>query len=265
MSIMSKTSLGRSFQIQLRVIHALLMREIITRYGRHNIGFLWLFVEPMLFTIGVTLLWNFIGSTHGSNLPITAFALTGYSSVLVWRNTLGRVVGAIQPNLSLMYHRNVRVIDIFASRIILEIIGATTSFVILTLFFLWIGWIAVPNDIIEILIGFVLLAWFSAGFGLFLGGLSERSELVEKLWHPISYLLFPLSGAAFMVEWLPQEGQDIVLLLPMVHGTEIIREGFFGSYVHAHYDFGYFIVCNMVFTLLGLAMERDASRRVEPE
>lgn len=37
------TPLLRSFQIQLRVVGALLMREILTRYGRHNIGFLWVF------------------------------------------------------------------------------------------------------------------------------------------------------------------------------------------------------------------------------
>jgi ABC-2 type transport system permease protein/capsular polysaccharide transport system permease protein len=42
------TSLRHSFEIQRRVIGALLMREVITRFGRHNIGFLWLFVEPMI-------------------------------------------------------------------------------------------------------------------------------------------------------------------------------------------------------------------------
>jgi ABC-type polysaccharide/polyol phosphate export permease len=34
------------------VLGALLIRELLTRYGRHNIGFLWLFVEPMIFTLG---------------------------------------------------------------------------------------------------------------------------------------------------------------------------------------------------------------------
>jgi len=43
----------RSLVIQTRVIGALVMREIITRYGRHNIGFMWVFVEPMMFTGGV--------------------------------------------------------------------------------------------------------------------------------------------------------------------------------------------------------------------
>ena len=58
------TSFRGSLRIQQRVIWALLMREIITRYGRHNIGFMWMFVEPMLFTLGIAALWSFSG-LHG--------------------------------------------------------------------------------------------------------------------------------------------------------------------------------------------------------
>ena len=87
-------SFRASLSVQSRILGSLLMREILTRYGRHNIGFLWLFAEPMMFTLGVTLLWTATKSVHGSDLPITAFALTGYSSVLLWRNMPGRCIGA---------------------------------------------------------------------------------------------------------------------------------------------------------------------------
>src|SRR3546814_20481006 len=90
------------------------MREVLTRFGRHNIGFLWMFVEPMLFTLGVTTLWYFSHANHGSSLPIVAFALTGYSSVLLWRNMPGRCVAAIEPNLSLLFPRQVRLIDVYS-------------------------------------------------------------------------------------------------------------------------------------------------------
>jgi len=43
-----RASLLDSFRIQLRVIGALLMRDVLTRFGRHNIGFMWMFVEPMI-------------------------------------------------------------------------------------------------------------------------------------------------------------------------------------------------------------------------
>lgn len=35
-----------AFAVQARVIRALVARELLTRYGRNNIGFLWVFVEP---------------------------------------------------------------------------------------------------------------------------------------------------------------------------------------------------------------------------
>lgn len=259
------TPFSRSLKIQGRVIGALLMREIITRFGRHNLGFLWLFAEPMMFTLGVTILWNLLGANHGSGLPITAFAITGYSSVLIWRNTVSRTSTSITPNLSLMYHRNVRVIDIFAARILLEISGATISFLILSLIFISLGWINPPEDILKVLAGWFLLIWFGAALALTIGALTERSELIEKIWHPISYLLFPLSGAAFMVDWLVPSFQKLVLLLPMVNGVELLREGYFGSAVHAHYNILYTTVFCLCLSFIGLSLAREAGRRVEPE
>ena len=263
--MISATPLRRSLAIQARVIGALLMREILTRYGRHNIGFLWLFVEPMIFTLAVTALWMFADRGHSSNLPIVAFALTGYSSVLVWRNMPSRLCGSIEPNLALLYHRNVKVMDIFASRLLLEGAGVTISFVILGIIFTSIGWMKPPEDIVKVMQGWFMLIWFGVSIGILIGAWSARTEIVEKVWHPTSYILFPLSGAAFMVDWLPPAAQKFILYLPMVHGVELLREGYFGSAVHAHYNIAYMAFICLCLSLLGLAMLREAGRRVIPE
>lgn len=254
-----------SWAVQRRVIWALLLREVLTRFGRHNIGFMWLFVEPMMFTLGVTALWTATKSVHGSDLPIVAFAITGYSSVLLWRNMPSRCVGAIQPNLALMYHRNVRVIDIFMARLLLEGAGASISFLILSTFFVFIGMMSPPEDALQVVGGWLMLAWFGMSLALLLGSLAEQWEMVDKLWHPLSYITFPLSGAAFLVDALPKQAQDIILLLPMVHGTEFLREGFFGSKIHAHYDMGYMGLMNLGLTFLALLQLRKVSKLVVPE
>ncbi|MFJ1253070.1 ABC transporter permease [Cupriavidus sp. CuC1] len=259
------TPFRRALQIQLRVIGALLMREILTRYGRHNIGFMWLFVEPMTFTLGITALWSMVKVTHGTSLPITEFALTGYSTVLLWRNAVNRCNLAIAPNLGLLFHRNVRVIDLFAARLLLEFTGATISFIVLSLVFIAIGWAIPPKDIIKIFEAWGLLMWYAVGLGLIVGSLSERSETVDRVWHTITYLIFPLSGAAFMVDWLPKSAQTLVLLLPMVHGVEMLREGYFGGTFRFHYNVAYFATINLVLLFVGLALAREAGRRVEPE
>lgn len=257
------TSFMNSLAIQGRVIRALLMREVITRFGRHNVGVLWLVGEPMLFTLGVATLWSAAGLSHGSGLPIIAFAITGYSSVLMWRNSVSRVNSSIQQNFNLLYHRNVRVIDVFLTRIILELAGATGSFIVLAAFFTAGEWIKPPEDLLKVLQGWAMLAWFGTALSLTIGAATAYSEIIERLWHPASYLLFPLSGAAFMVEWLPPGGREVVLLLPMVHGVEMVREGYFGSSVHTHYDLGYMATCCLGLTLVGLFLVRDAGRRAE--
>jgi capsular polysaccharide transport system permease protein len=259
------TTFKQSLKIQIRVIGALLLREIITRYGRHNIGFLWLFLEPMLFTLGVAALWTALKLNHGSDIPIVAFAITGYSSILLWRNAASRCSGAIEPNLSLMYHRNVKVIDIFLSRIILEVLGASFSIIVLTLLFSSIGWMEVPKNITIVLEGWILLAWFATALSLIVGALSERSETLERMWHILTYLLFPLSGAMFMVHWLPKSFQNIITWFPMVHGTEMIRHGYFGSMIPTYENPFYFTVVNLILTFIGLLLVRYTERHVELE
>jgi ABC-2 type transport system permease protein/capsular polysaccharide transport system permease protein len=245
-----------ALRVQWRVIWALILREILTRYGRSNIGFLWLFLEPMLFTITITALWTATRLVHGSDLPIVAFALTGYSAVLLWRNLPSRCIGAARSNSSLLHHRQVKILDIYWSRILLEQGAATTSFVLLGLVLWATGWLLPPEDALKVLAGWLLLGWFGAGLALVLAGLSEKFEIVEKLWPPASFILFPLSGAAFIVDALPERAREVALYLPMLHAVEFIREGYFGSRIIAHYDLGYLIYWNLGLTLAGLSLVR---------
>jgi len=253
----------RSLRIQLHVIGALLMREIVTRYGRESLGFLWLFVEPMMFTLGVTALWAGVGVRHSGNLPLVAFAVTGYSSVLLWRNCANRCSMAIPPNMGLLFHRNVRVLDLFVTRILLEVAGATTSFLVLSIIWIGLEWMDPPVDMPRLLMAWGLLAWFGASLALVIGGGTAHSETIERLWHPAAYLLFPLSGAAFMVDWMPSRLQEFVLWIPMVDGVEMLRDGYFGSAVRTHYSAEYLTLCCGLLTLAGLALVKNAGRHIE--
>jgi capsular polysaccharide transport system permease protein len=264
MATASEVSFTRGLAIQFRVMHALMMRELITRYGRDNLGVLWLVGEPMIFTLGVATLWSAAGLAHGgTGLPIVAFAVTGYSSVLMWRNATSHCGAGIEQNKPLLFHRSVLIIDVFLTRIALEVIGASTSFIVLSVFFIFIGWMPVPDNLLTVLAGWLMLAWFGASLAILVGGGTAFSPLVHRLWHPISYLLFPMSGAAFMVEWMPKKLQEVVLYLPMVHGVELLRKGYFGNVVRTHYDIGYMAECCLVLMLCGLYVTREASRRVE--
>jgi capsular polysaccharide transport system permease protein len=240
-----------------RVIGALLLRELLTRYGRNNIGFLWLFVEPMLFVLVITAIWAATRSVLGSNIPIVAFALTGYSSMLLWRGMPSRCIGALKSNLPLLYHRQVTILDVYASRILLEFMAVSTSFVALGIAFYAMDWIPAPEDALKVLGGWMLLGWFGAGLGLTIGALSERYPFIGNVWSPMSYIFIVFAGVAFLADALPEEMREIVLWLPMLNGLEYLREGWFGSLFQAHYDIPYVIVFNLLLTFSGLSFARQ--------
>lgn len=254
----------KSFKIQLRVIYALLMREIITRYGRHNIGFAWLFVEPMIFTLGVTALWVATKSAHGNNtIEIVPFAITGYSVVLCWRNAVSKSGHAVEANAGLLYHKNVKAVDVFLSRAFLEIFGATSSFLCLSLFFGFLGHMSVPADFLLLAFGWLLLIWFSLALALTMGSVFQLFKEVYRLWHPFTYVLFPLSGAAFFVVWLPDFAREYALYLPMVHLTEMVRHGYYGDLVQTFEDISYIVWWNLCLSFVGLTLVRRVEKELE--
>ena len=270
MTMISKTSpppaacpLRESFAIQCRVVWALILREMLTRFGRHNIGFAWMFVEPMIFTLGVTTMWTLAGMHKGSSIPIAAFALTGYSCILLWRNMPGRAESAVKMNIPLLYHRNVRILDLFLARLILEGGGATMSFMILGFIFTWIGWIAPPENILLVIIGWFAMAFFGISFAMFVGAWATKWHWVEKIWHPAAYLMVPLSGAIFLVDSLPKKAQEFMLYVPMVHGCECIRDGYFGSQFRAHYSLAYITLVSLILLIVALIVMKNARDNLE--
>lgn len=246
-----------AWSIHRRVIGALLVRELLTRYGRNNIGFLWLFVEPAGFVLIVTIIWSAVRSIHGSDLPIVAFAITGYTSLLAWRNTASRCIGAVRSNKALLFHRQVTILDIFTARILLELIAISTVLTGLSLAFYAFGWLELPEDALQVVSAWTLLAWFAAGLGLTIGGLSEKAEVVGRFWHPFSYVLMTMSGVAFIVDALPPAAREHALWMPMLNAVEYLREGWFGSAMRAHYDLPYLIGFNVALTLFGLILVRQ--------
>ncbi|AHG72234.1 Capsule polysaccharide export inner-membrane protein BexB [Mannheimia sp. USDA-ARS-USMARC-1261] len=258
------TTFKRSCVIQKRVIHALLMRELITRYGRKNIGFLWLFVEPLLLTLLIALLWSYSKADQFSTLNIIAFMITGYPITMMWRNASNRAKGAIEANISLLYHRNVRALDTIFSRVLLEVAGATVAQIFIMIAFITLGWIEPPNDVFYMLIAWILMAFFAFGLGLIICAITYYVEAFGKIWGILSFVLFPLSGAMFFVHNLPPKAQEIALWFPMIHGTEMFRHGYFGETVITYESISFIIVSDIIFIFLGLLLVRNFSEGIEP-
>ena len=241
------------------------MREIVTRYGREGLGFLWLIGEPLLFCLGVIVLWSAMKPAYEHGIRLGPFVMTGYMSLLLMRHLVTHSLNAVQANIGLMYHRMVTPLHIFISRFILEIGGTTAAFVVVYTILFALGEVGLPKDPLMLYAGWVILAWLSMGLALMIAALAIRFETVERLAQLFMYLLIPLSGAFFMIAFLPPAVQEPMLLVPMPHAVEMIRAGIFGEFVETHYDIAYPIMWGAFFNVAGLLMLRLFREHVDVE
>lgn len=249
----------------VRTLLALLMREMVTRYGREGLGFVWLVAEPLVFCFGVMILWAFTKPAYEHGIRIAPFVMTAYMSLILIRHLIGFLAGALQGNIGLLYHRQVKPLHIFTTRILLELSGATIAFVIVYLLLMAMGQVTPPHNYLLLYSGWFLLAFVSAGFALILTGLAMRFDIMERLVGLIGYLMIPLSGVFTMLAWLPASVRDFLLLLPFVHAVEMIRAAVFGEFVPTYYDFPYALGMGFIFNVLGLLLISSARDRIETE
>jgi capsular polysaccharide transport system permease protein len=259
-----KAELRHGLQFASRTLIALLMRDIISRYGRTNLAFLWLIIEPLILCVGVMIIWSFIHhDSHG--IPLIAFIVSGYMPLTLWRHISSHAVTCIKHNTALFYHRSVKPLDALFASAILEFIG-TSMALIVVLTTLTMAGLLEPNFRLDLVIGgWLFMAALSFGIGLILTALAEEFDFVEKLVAPFQYLMLPISGCFFMVSWLPTWTRNLALYVPTVHCYEMFRAGLLGESVETHFSFTYLTTVCMIATAVGLIMVRRAASAIHFE
>ncbi|WP_122928455.1 MULTISPECIES: ABC transporter permease [Sphingobium] len=254
-----RVGLGECLAIQARVIGAIILRELHTRYGRENIGYLWLVGEPLMLGTIISILHSG-GSHHGIN-PV-AFTVVGYCNFIMFRGIVNRAEGALHANMTLLHHRMVTVLDLAYARALLEVAGTTASFIILMGFCIGLGFTDFPPRPLFLFIGVGYIFWFSLALSMIVIGWTHDRSFAERMVHPFSYFMIPLSGAFFSVGWIPQPFRDYLLYNPFPHMFEMLRYGAFESASLTYVSFGYVTACCAGLTLLGLLAMRSVKSRL---
>ena len=249
-------NLAAGWRIQRRVVSALMMRELITRFGRENIGFLWIMAEPLLFAVLVGFLWTFIKGSQEHGIGVVAFVASGYIPLVMFRSTVSRAVRAFSANSSLLYHRQVTLLDLVLVRFIVELIGSMMAYVAIAVILMMLGLFPVPADLGYLLFGWALYGFFTLSVALILAPLSEVSETIEKFLPVTTYLMVPFSGTFNLTSWLAPGVRDVMLYSPPVSGMELMRYGIWGDKITPYYAISYSIITSLVLMLIGLALCR---------
>jgi len=256
-------SLGKSLAARKRVIGALMMREIHTRFGRDNVGYLWLFLEPGLLGLGISAIHYTLGSKVPFGMQVVPFYLAGYSAFCMFRAMINRALGAVESNAALFYHRPVTVLDVIAARNLLELAACMVAALCLLGISTAIGWGGLPTRPLLFIEGWGLLFITGLGPAMYITAASVRWPMIERFVHPLVYLTMPLSGVFLCFSQLRGLQRIVMAYSPTAHCMELVREGVFASYNSPGLDVPFILKVAGVNCLLGLLALRAVRRYIE--
>lgn len=258
-------SFVQGWRIQSRVIGALMIREVTTRFGRENIGFLWIMVEPLLFAMLVGIMWNFMKGASEHGISVMTFTVSGYIPLVLFRHAVSRAVGLFKANGALMYHRQIKILDFVLVRFLIEFIGHLMAYFFIALVLHALGIFPVPHDLGFMLLGWLYYSLFTLALCFILAPLSEVSDVLEKLLPVTTYIMIPFSGAFTMMSWMTPAVQDFLWYSPFIHPMEMMRYGIFGNAVLPHFDYAYTPAVSMVCLAFGLFLCRRIRKKLVVE
>ena len=256
-----RASLAECLAIQARVIGAVIMRELHTRYGRDNIGYLWLIGEPLMLGSIISALHGGAGGHQGSINPV-AFTVTGYCNFIMFRNIVNRAEGSLHANMPLLYHRMVTVFDITFGRALLEAAGTIAAFTILMCVCYALGYIDIPDRPLYLMAGMGYMFALCFGLSMIIAGGTHDRPFLERMVHPFSYFMIPLSGAFYMMSWIPEKYRYYLMFNPLPQVFELIRYGVFPSTNLDYVNFIYLSAFCAILIFLGLLTIRAVRPRL---
>ena len=252
------------FLPRLRILFALVVREMSTRFGRSWGGYLWAIAEPVGGILLLTLAFSFIVRKPPIGTSFALFYATGIIPFFVFSNISRSVSQAISSNQGLMRYPVVRPLDAVFAKFLTDFL--TMAVVGVLLFTAIIRWYAVPVnlDLAAIFNGFLLMGLLGLGIGTLNCVLFGFWPTWKNIWNVLTKPLFLLSGMFYTFEAMPGQLQDVLWFNPLLHCIAYVRSGFYGGYDPDYVSPLYVLaVSGAPFVLGAYLLRRHASALIE--
>src|SRR5579875_2669960 len=254
---------GTALATQLRVLHALLIRETRTRFSEARIGYGWALLEPVLHILMLSLV--FAVMMHGRPPIGRHFFIFYYTGIIPYHlfvHTSSSMSHAIASNGPLLQVPPVSTFDVVLARGLLELATDLVVAVILLAGFTAVGLHAIPRDLGGVAAA-LLSAWLiGCGFGFLNAVAAAFWKGWDKIWAQITRVLYICSGIFYVPATMPDRVRHLLAWNPVLQAVDWFRASFFQGYDPYWLDRSYLVIAGLWVLLIGLALERRLRRRL---
>jgi capsular polysaccharide transport system permease protein len=259
-ALYERPKLAAGWRAGLRVLEALIVRDVLVVYSRNGMGYLWALAHPLAYMATIGAVYIMLGHRAPAGISMPGYLATGIVAYInFYVRIQGAVSNAVRGNISLLYFRSVTPLALVGAAFLREFLTSLVVFVIVV-----VG-IAVYEDSWEIDDPLTILAALTGMglLGMIVGaffGLAELAVPAIKLGEIVlaRAMLF-FSGVLFFANMLPARIREWALLNPMLHLIEFVRDGYFVAYHSRYVNWEYpvsFIVAGLALTMVLLHATR---------
>lgn len=238
----------------MRIIVALMLREMATTYGKSAGGYVWAVLEPVLGVALLSLIFSLALNRPGLGTNFPLFYATGFLPFAMFNDITNKVASSIRFSRPFLAYPSVTFIDAMIARVLLN---ALTHTVVITIVFVGIYVIyqlPVVVDLAPVLESLVLVTLIAVGVGTLNCYLMTAFPIWERIWQILTRPLFLMSGIFFTFDLMPSQAQNLLWYNPLIHCVGLMRQGIYPTYQGSYISQEYVIGISVALLLLGLML-----------
>ena len=247
---------------QCRIIVALMLRDLKTRFLGSEFGFLISIAWPLihiLVLVGISVSLGRL-APYGDNAAL--WFATGIVPFMAFSYMARFIMLGIILNKPLLSFPKVKITDILIARALMEILSTGLVIIILMGIFWSLGIGFAPRDPVQ--------AFYAIGacmlLGLGLGVVNSILAVAMPMWVTgfalVIIVLWLTSGVFFVAHALPQALRYPLSFNPVVHGVEWLRSAYYEGYGSNFIDKPYLLGHALFWLFLGFLLERAVRGRL---
>ncbi len=246
----------QSLEIQGRVIHALFLREMKTRFGANRMGFVWAFLEPALHVLMFVMIWTLFGKLGPQGISPMLYLITGIVPYLMFSNTVNKVMKATASNRALLIFPQIKLLDFVITRMLMEFATYSIVFIVFLCCMRFAGFEFSVNNPLNLIIDFISVVLLGGGIGLLATPFSSMFKMTDHVIKATIRLMYIGSGVFFSVNKMPPRAIEYVVWNPLLHIIQHVRSDFFAELTlnPAYGNMTYVAVLTAVLWVFGMVL-----------
>jgi capsular polysaccharide transport system permease protein len=260
MYVMAPDAFGlwAAFKRQRRVVFALMLRDIRTRFFGSGLGYLLAIAWPLSHILIVVAILVFADrvAPYGDNVAL--FVATGALPFMIFSYLSRFMMISVFMAKPLLAFPAVKLLDILIAAALLETLAACSVTLILIVIGWFVGLQVIPIDLVQAAYAFGAAALLGVGCGMLNGVIALAVPFWMTGYALIIVALWMTAGIFFVPDVLPEPLRWLISWHPVAQAIEWMRSAYYGDYQSVILDRGYLIAVGVGTLFAGLLLERTA-------